>query len=124
MRSRHNIEAFKRRGIKMLITSCAECYGAFRSGYPRFAEMDIEVRHISQVVFDLLREKRLTLGGLPAMKVTYHDPCMLGRLSETYVPWHGEIKAYGFHEPPKTWRRGTYGVYDEPRGVLGAITGH
>jgi Fe-S oxidoreductase len=120
---RHNLEAFKRRGIKTLVTSCAECTGAFKSGYPRFAETDLEVKHISEVVAGLLKEDRLKLGGLPAVTVTYHDPCMLGRQSETYVPWRGEIKAYGLHEPPKTWRRGTNGIYDEPRAVLRAIPG-
>ena len=120
---RHNLEAFSRRGIKTLITSCAECYGAFRSGYPRFAETDITVKHISEVAAGLVRENRLQLSELPGMTVTYHDPCMLGRLSETYVPWSGEIKAFGLHEPPKIWRRGTDGIYDAPREVLRAIPG-
>jgi Fe-S oxidoreductase len=57
------------------------------------------------------------------MKVPYHDPCLLGRLSEIYVPWNGEIKAFGYHEPAKQWRRGAGGVYEAPREVLKAILG-
>lgn len=129
-----NLDAFRRRGIRTLITGCAECYGTFRGGYPRLAEMDdIEVLHISEVIARLLDEGRLELAALPELpampdlklhlKVTYHDPCLLARLSEKYVPWHGEIKAYGRYEPPKKWRRGTYGVYEAPRRVLRAIPG-
>lgn len=120
---RRNLASFKKHGIKRIITSCAECYGAFKNGYPRFAEMDIEVLHISEVVRDMVKVGRLTLKKLPAMTLTYHDPCMLGRLSEKYVPWEGVIKPYGLHEPPKTWRRGTNGVYDAPRDILNAIPG-
>ena len=118
-----NMAAFKKHGVKTIITSCAECYGAFKNGYPRFAEMDIKVLHISEVIDALIKDGRLKLGRLPAIKAAYHDPCMLGRQSETYVPWQGVIRPYGLHEPPKIWRRGTNGVYDEPRAVLGAIPG-
>lgn len=133
----HNLEVFRRRGIRTLVTGCAECYATFRGGYPRFAEMDdIEVVHISEVIAHLLGVGILELTTPAAapdkaapteypssIKVTYHDPCLLARLSEKYVPWHGEIKAYGRHEPPKPWRRGTYGVYEAPRQVLRALPG-
>jgi len=118
-----NLEIFKKHGIKTLITSCAECFGTFRGGYPRFAGMDIEVLHISEVVRDAIKEGKLKPKHKINLKVTYHDPCLLGRLSEKYVPWNGKIEAYGLHVPPKPWRRGTYGVYEAPREVLKAITG-
>lgn len=118
-----NLETFKKHGIKTLITSCAECYGTFRGGYPRFEEMDIEVKHISEVVRDAIKNGKLKPKHKINLKVTYHDPCLLGRLSEKYIPWDGKIEAYGLHVPPKPWRRGTYGVYDAPREVLKAIPG-
>ncbi len=118
-----NLDIFKKKGIKTLITSCAECYGTFRGGYPRFADTDIEVRHITEVVRDALKEGKLKLNRKLDMKVTYHDPCLLGRLSEKYIPWHGKIEKFGRHVPPKPWRRGTYGVYEAPREVLKAIPG-
>jgi Fe-S oxidoreductase len=118
-----NLEIFRKRGIKTLITSCAECFGTFRGGYPRFAEMDVKVLHITEVIWKLMTEGKLRPNRKLNMKVTYHDPCLLGRLSEKYVPWHGEIKAFGLHDPPKQWRRGTYGVYQAPREILKSIPG-
>jgi Fe-S oxidoreductase len=118
-----NLEVFKKQGIKTLITGCAECFGVFRGGYPRLAAMDIEVRHISQVVNQAWHEGRLKPRRKLDLKVTYHDPCFLGRLSEKYIPWHGEIQAFGLHVPPKTWNRGTYGVYEAPREILRSIPG-
>jgi Fe-S oxidoreductase len=121
--ARHNLEALHKLGIKTVITSCAECFGTFRGFYPRIADLDFEVLHISQVAARLLEEGKLRPNGRFDIKVAYHDPCLLGRLSEPYVPWSGVIKAYGVHTPPKQWRRGTHGIYDAPRQVLRSIPG-
>jgi Fe-S oxidoreductase len=118
-----NIDIFKRLGIKTLITSCAECYGTFKGGYPRFTDTDFEVLHITEVIHKLLKEGKLNLTNKQNIKATYHDPCLLGRLSEKYIPWDGEIKPFGLHDPPKQWRRGTYGVYEAPREILRSIPG-
>jgi Fe-S oxidoreductase len=118
-----NLSALKRLGIRTLITGCAECYGTFRGFYPRIAAMDFEILHITEVIERLLKAGALKPSKKLNMKVTYHDPCLLGRLSEPYIPWSGEIKAYGYHEPVKQWRRGTNGVYSSPRQVLRAIPG-
>jgi Fe-S oxidoreductase len=119
----HNLDAFRRLGIKTVITGCAECYGTFRGFYPRIAEPEFQVLHIAEAIEELLRKGRLNPRGNLKRKVTYHDPCLLGRLSEPYIHWSGEIRSYGYHDPPKQWRRGTYGIYDEPRRVLRAIPG-
>jgi Fe-S oxidoreductase len=118
-----NLAVLKKQGIKTLITSCAECYGTFRGGYPRFVNMDIEILHITEVVQRALKEGKLVFKKKQNLKVTYHDPCLLGRLSEKYIPWNGKIEAYGVHVPPKPWRRGTNGVYEAPREILKAIPG-
>jgi Fe-S oxidoreductase len=120
---KQNLDAFAAQGIRTLITGCAECFGTFRGGYPRFAELDFEVFHVSEILLKALREGRLQLGRRIDLTATYHDPCLLGRLSEKYVPWSGEIKAFGLHEPPKQWRRGTKGVYEAPRELLRSIPG-
>jgi Fe-S oxidoreductase len=118
-----NLEIFKKQGVRTLITGCAECLGTLRGGYPRFADMDIEVLHISQVVAKAIQEGRIKPRHKMDLKITYHDPCFLGRLSEKYIPWNGEIQAYGLHVPPKPWRRGTFGIYEAPREVLRSIPG-
>jgi Fe-S oxidoreductase len=120
---KQNLDAFAAQGIRTLITGCAECFGTFRGGYPRFAELGFEVFHVSEVLLKALREGRLKLSRRLDLKVTYHDPCLLGRLSEKYVPWNGEIQAFGLHVPPKQWRRGTDGVYEAPRELLRSIPG-
>jgi len=118
-----NLDAFSGQGIRTLITGCAECFGTFRGGYPRFAGLEFEVFHVSEVLLKALLEGRLKTSRRLDLKVTYHDPCLLGRLSEKYVPWNGTIKAFGLHEPPKQWRRGTGGVYEAPREILRSIPG-
>ena len=119
----HNLDVFKNRGVKTLITGCAECYGAFRGFYPRIAKPDFEILHITEVIHTMMKDCRLSFKNNLNLKVTYHDPCLLGRLSELYVPWNGQIKAFGIHDPPKQWRRGTHGVYHAPREILKAIPG-
>ncbi|MBQ1333648.1 MAG: (Fe-S)-binding protein [Lachnospiraceae bacterium] len=121
---RRNLEVFRAQGVKTVITACAECFGSFRGIYPRFEETEIEFRHITEVADELISQGRLTLKGVDApLKVTYHDPCMLGRLSEKYVPWEGKIRSYGLHVPEKKFNRGEFGVYEPPRRVLDAIPG-
>ena len=39
------------------------------------------------------------------------------------MPWRGEIKPFGYHDPPKQWRRGTNGVYEAPREILRGVPG-
>jgi Fe-S oxidoreductase len=118
-----NLEVLERRGIKTVITSCAECFGTLRGFYPRVAQLSFEVKHISEVVDEALGAGRLRFSKELAATLSWHDPCMLGRLSEPYVPWKGEILGFGRHVPPKTWRRGQQGVYDAPRRSLAAIAG-
>jgi Fe-S oxidoreductase len=80
-----------------------------------------------ELVADLLKSGRLRLGKAVPMKVTYHDPCKLGRQGEPYVPWDGkEKKIFGqavAYDPPRPRYNGAFGVYEAPREVLRAIPG-
>ncbi|MFH1003583.1 MAG: heterodisulfide reductase-related iron-sulfur binding cluster, partial [Chloroflexota bacterium] len=120
---KENIATFNKLGIRTLVTACAACFGAFRAVYPAYGRLNFEVKHISQVLDELLQAGSLSFRRPLDMKVTYHDPCHLGRMSEPYVAWEGTRGDYGRQSPPKELRRGTHGIYQPPRSVLQSIPG-
>ncbi len=81
-----NMNELHRRGIKNIITSCPEGYYTLKVDYPKFLDgWDIDVKHMTEVLASLIEDGRLTLGKLK-QKVTYHDPCTLGRYSRIFDP--------------------------------------
>jgi Fe-S oxidoreductase len=74
-----NVNEFNRLGVKKIITSCPECYYALKVDYPRMlGKTFAEVVYWTEAVVPLLDSGELRLGRLEE-KVTYHDPCTLGR---------------------------------------------
>jgi Fe-S oxidoreductase len=71
----------------------------------------------------LVKEGALKFYGQTDVKVTYHDPCNLGRLSEPWRPWHGIFEKFRIPKPPREMRRGTFGIYEPPREILKNIPG-
>ncbi len=79
-----NIELFKAHNIKQIITSCPHCYHTLKHEYPSFGG-DFEVVHYTQLIADLIRQGKLQLTNELNSKLTYHDPCYLGRYNNIYL---------------------------------------
>jgi Fe-S oxidoreductase len=124
--ARRNTEIIKKSGAKTLVTGCADCYYAFKVLYDKFdLKGGLEVLHTTELLDSLIKQGKLKPRKKVAIKVTYHDPCHLGRLGEPYIHWTGKpvpghIRIF---DPPKEFRRGTYGIYEPPRNVLKSIPG-
>ncbi len=120
------IEAWKSAGVKTVVTSCADCYHTFSRLYPLLGG-HFQVYHTTQFLERLIKEGKIKFNKTLPMRVTYHDPCHLGRQGEPYVPWDGiETKIFGqivVHDPKKPRYNGAHGVYDPPREVLKSIPG-
>jgi heterodisulfide reductase subunit D len=74
-----NIEQFNGLGIKTLVTSCAGCLKTIKEDYAKFGTLNFAVKHTLEYIIDLIKQGRLELKNRVNLKVTYHDPCHLGR---------------------------------------------
>jgi Fe-S oxidoreductase len=126
--AQRNIDAVRETGAKTLLVSCAEGYRMWKVDYPKMlgiatADLGFKVVHLVEYVDELVKEGALKLTHPVDLRLTYHDPCSLSRLSEPWVPWEGQRGLWGVVDPPLERRRGTNGVYQPPRDVLNSIPG-
>jgi len=91
-----NIETFNSLGIEKLITPCAGCYITISQNYKKVGELKFPVQHVIELLAELVEQGKLKPEKVVNKKVTYHDPCHLGRIA---------------------------GIYDAPRKILEAIPG-
>jgi Fe-S oxidoreductase len=78
-----NIELFRELGINRIITLSPHAYNAFRNDYPQWGGR-YEVLHYSQVLARALEEGKIKPSGKGDVRVTFHDPCFLGRHNHEY----------------------------------------
>jgi heterodisulfide reductase subunit D len=104
--AKHNIEEVEKTGATMIITSCAGCYKVWTHDYAKEnygkvlgVEHNFKVLHTTELLSDFLNKGKLKLNGSVKAKVTYHDPCHMGR------------------------NLGEKGLYEAPRNLLKAIPG-
>jgi Fe-S oxidoreductase len=93
-----NYKIFKEHGIKKIITPCPACFKTFKLEYPKYLNnFDIEVEHISQTVWSAIKNGKLKMKKVSKpVKVTYHDPCHLGRYCGVYDEPREIIKSLGY----------------------------
>jgi Fe-S oxidoreductase len=126
--AQETVEALDQSGSKTIVTLCGEDLGMLRSKYPQYHRAPkAQVVHVSQFLLSLIQKGRLRLSKPVNQRVTYHDPCYLGRQSEPPTEWQGEERrTHGvmrYFTPPKPINYGTGGIFDAPRQVLCAIPG-
>ncbi len=112
----------KASGAKQLITPCSDCYYTFKYLYPKNGlDLGIPVLHTTEYIDSLIKNQDIQLENTIPMRVTYHDPCHLGRRGEIYkAGWEGENKLL---RPVRYKQNGSLGIYDPPRDIIRSIPG-
>lgn len=79
-----NLTTIAKSGAKKVIFTCPEGYYAFKETYPKyFGKLGFEPIHILEFLMPYIEEEKITFRPL-GTKVTYQDPCRLGRFMEIY----------------------------------------
>ena len=86
----HNLAAVADKGASKVVFACPSCYQMWQEYYP--LPRDLEIFHSTQFLLQLIREKRLRFRESP-LRVTYHDPCDLGRGAREFEAPRSVIRA-------------------------------
>jgi Fe-S oxidoreductase/nitrate reductase gamma subunit len=79
-----NIQTLDDLGVKKVITQCPHCFNTIANEYPQFGG-SYEVVHHSQLLMDLVGEGRIVPKNKSDQRITFHDPCYLGRHNDVYT---------------------------------------
>ncbi len=83
--AKENIETLNDLGVKKVVTACPHCFNTLKNEYPAFGG-NYQVQHHTQMIEQLISSGRIELTEAVEGKVTFHDPCFLGR-------WNDEVEA-------------------------------
>lgn len=83
MLAKENTEKLNQYGVKKIITSCPHCFNTFRNEYPQYGG-NYEVFHHSEYLAKLVEQGKLQPLDKLEQKITFHDPCYLGRHNDVY----------------------------------------
>lgn len=75
-----NVATLNRYGIRRILTHCPHCLHTIKNEYPRFGG-EYEVIHHTEFIRSLIEDGRIRLPAKARAKLTFHDPCYLGRFN-------------------------------------------
>jgi Fe-S oxidoreductase len=106
MLAQQNVEVLGEAKAKRIVVTCAHCFNTIRNEYPQVGG-EYEVVHHTELLDQLVRDKRLTPVKQLDETITYHDPCFLGRHNKIYTPPRDLLKAMPGAEVKEMERTGS-----------------